>query len=222
MKAHYLLILILLAVSCKEKKIRPSRSAMAQPTPFKREIPSFGDGKPDLFYLVDKEKQMQLGLDNLERGFDSLEIRIWYDFSFIDDRRLVVIRNKHHVWKAIVYNMHVDWDGQKETILSKSVQEITPASGWNHFSSQLMELKILDLPNCDKISGYEFGFDGVTFNVEFATWDQYRYYGYWEPRGNQDKFWQAKNMCDILDLLEEELGVSQHFGTRTKLSKSKK
>lgn len=33
---------------------------------FKKEIPTFYDGKLDLFYLLAKDKQKQLGLDNIE------------------------------------------------------------------------------------------------------------------------------------------------------------
>ena len=44
-------------------------------------------------------------------------------------------------------------------------------------------------------------------NVEVATKNQYRFYGYWEPHEYQNKFWQAKNMADILNLFEQELSV---------------
>jgi hypothetical protein len=71
----------------------------------------------------------------------------------------------------------------------------------------LLELKVLTLPHQFDVKGYGGGLDGRTYNVEVATKDQYRFYGYWEPQYYQNKFWQAKNMADILRLLEKELGL---------------
>src|SRR6516225_598402 len=58
--------------------------------PFKKEIPRYPNGKFDIFYILSKTKQRQLGLDSLENGFDSLQVRVWYDFSLFTRRRLVV------------------------------------------------------------------------------------------------------------------------------------
>lgn len=65
----------------------------------------------------------------------------------------------------------------------------------------------MTLPNQDDIKSYGGGFDGRTYNVEVSTKNKYRFYGYWEPQEYQDKFWQAKNMTDILKLFETELDV---------------
>ena len=169
---------------------------------FKKEIPSV-----DIFYNLAKAKQNQLGLDSLENGFDNLQIRLWYDFALVRERRLVVITNKDTNWAATVYYLQVDWDGQTETILSKKVKQVIPKSGWAIFSKKLLDLKVVTLPSQDDIKGYSGGDDGRTYNVEVATKNQYRFYGYWEPQEYQSKFWQAKNMADILKLFETELGV---------------
>jgi hypothetical protein len=87
------------------------------------------------------------------------------------------------------------------------VKQVTPKSGWAAFSRQLLNLKVLTLPNQFDIPNYGGGNDGRTYNVEVATKNQYRFYGYWEPQEYRDKFWQAKNMADILSLFEQELGV---------------
>ena len=169
---------------------------------FKKEIPTV-----DIFYNLAKAKQKQLGLDSLENGFDNLQIRLWYDFALVRERRLVVITNKDTSWTATVYYLQVDWDGKTETILSKKIKQVTPKSGWATFSKKLLKLKIVTLPNQDNVKGYGGGFDGRTYNVEVATKNQYRFYGYWEPQEYQNKFWQANNMSEILKLFETELGV---------------
>ena len=175
--------------------------------PFKKEIPTYHGGGVDIFYELAKTKQKQLDLDSLESGFDNLQIRIWYDFSLVRERKLVVITNKDTTWKATIYDLQVDWDGQTETILSKKVRQATPKSGWADFSKKLLYLKVLTLPDQYDIPNYDEGNDGRTYNVEVATKNQYRFYGYWEPQHYQDKFWQAKNMADILKLFEQELVV---------------
>jgi hypothetical protein len=175
--------------------------------PFKKEIPIYQNGAVDIFYELAKAKEKQLGLDSIENGFDNLQIRVWYDFALVRERKLVVITNKDRNWTATVYNLKVNWDGNTETILSKSVKTVTPKSGWPSFSKKLLDLQIITLPNQDDVKGYGGGLDGRTYNIEIATKNQYRFYGYWEPQNRQDNFWQAKNIADILKLLDAELGV---------------
>lgn len=174
---------------------------------FRKEIPTFSDGKIDLFYLLAKDKQTQLGLDIIENGFNNLQIRVWYDYSRVIERKLVIITNKDSAWTATVYNLKVNWDGETETIISKQVRQVTPKSGWVNFAEKLMNLKIVTLPTMNSISGYEGGKDGKMFNVEIASKNQYRFYSYWEPQVYQDKFWQAKNIAELLDLFRTELNV---------------
>jgi hypothetical protein len=195
--------------ACKgETNPTPHSIAFADTTkPFKKEIPTYQNGGVDLFYELAKTKQKQLGLDSLEHGFDNLQIRVWYDFALVRERKLVIITNKDTSWTATIYDLQVDWDGRTETILSKQVKQVTPKSGWAAFSRQLLNLKVLTLPNQFDIPNYGGGNDGRTYNVEVATKNQYRFYGYWEPQEYRDKFWQAKNMADILSLFEQELGV---------------
>lgn len=203
------LTILFFAAACKGQinSGRQSSPLTATVKPFNKEIPTYKDGSVDLFYALVKAKQKQLGLDSLESGVDGLEIRVWYDFSLVGERKLVIITNKEANWAATVYDLQVDWDGKTETILSKQVRPVTPKSGWEEFSKKLLERKVLTLPDQGSIPEYGFGLDGRTYNVEIATKHQYRFYGYWEPQHNAEKLWQAKNMTDILSLFERELGV---------------
>lgn len=130
--------------------------------PFKKEIPTYRDGGVDIFYALAKAKQKQLGLDSLENGFHNLQIRVWYDFALVRERKLVVITNKDTNWTATVYDLQVDWDGRTEAILSKKVKQVTPKSGWANFSKKLLDLKVLTLPNQDDVPNYGGGADGRT------------------------------------------------------------
>ncbi|MES1197701.1 MAG: hypothetical protein ABUL41_00300, partial [Chitinophagaceae bacterium] len=150
-------------------------------------------------------------LGSLENGFNNLQIRIWYDFSFVRERKLVIIKNVNSDWTATVYYLQVDWDGKTETILSKEIKQVFPRSGWSNFTKELLNLKILTLPDQNHIPDYDGGTDGSTYNIEVATKKQYRFYGYWEPQGYQHKFPEAKNMTEILKLFEKELGITTGF-----------
>jgi hypothetical protein len=122
-----LIIVILLFTSCKEQTHSSSPLVFVDTTkPFKKEIPTYQNGGIDIFYELAKAKQTQLGLDSIENGFDNLQIRVWYDFALVRERKLVVITNKDTNWTATVYDLQVDWDGKTETILSKKTKQVTP------------------------------------------------------------------------------------------------
>jgi hypothetical protein len=195
-------------ISCEGQALSNSTTVFVDTTkPFKKEIPKYQNGTVSIFYELAKAKQNQLGLDSIENGFENLQIRVWYDFALVRERKLVVIKNEGTNWTATVYYLQVNWDGKTETILKKKIKQVMPKSGWTVFSKKLLDLQILTLPNQRDIEGYSLGTDGKTYNVEIATKNQYRFYGYWEPQEYQDRFWQAKNMTDILNLFETELGV---------------
>ncbi|MDI9868957.1 hypothetical protein [Flectobacillus roseus] len=177
-------------------------------TSFKKEIPTYKNGGVDLFYELKKQKEKQLNLDSLESGFDSLQIRIWYDYALLINRELIVIKRTNGKWSAEHYQMAVDWDAFKTTEVIKinKIKSVLPKSGWDNFFNKLLSFKIMTLPNMDDISGLEDNWtDGVTYNIEIATKKQYRFYGYHLPDKFQDKFWQAKNMTEILSLISTEL-----------------
>ena len=196
-------LLVTLIVYCPAQTNSDSRG-------FIREIPTFGDGKPDLFYRLSQQKAKQLKLENLENGYDSLQIRIWYDYSLVTYRSLLIIKQTNSVWSAKAYRMSVDWNASKltEKVAEKQEKILEPKHGWDNFIKQLFALQITTLPNMRDIPGLRDGWtDGVTYNVEVATKEQYRFYGYHLPEKFQDKYWQAKNMVDILKLVQEELEI---------------
>ncbi|MEZ5148415.1 MAG: hypothetical protein R2759_15450 [Bacteroidales bacterium] len=175
----------------------------------RKEIPTRSDGEPDLFYQLTKQKESQLILDNLEEGYDSLQIRIWYDYSLTDFRELVIFKYQNDIWEGKHYKYRVDWDffNRKVTVLEKEFSEITPKSGWEIFTSYLFEKRIIELPDMREIEGLEDDIkDGVSYSVEIGTKNSYRFYNYHLP-GFYTDFWQAKYMNEILKKIESEFGI---------------
>jgi hypothetical protein len=177
---------------------------------FKKEIPIRENGSYDL----KKQKEKQLQLDSLESGFNSLQIRIWHDYSLVTKRELIIIKKVKDQWTGKYYDMKVDWDAFKdtETITSSKSELIAPNSGWNNFTKKLFELNIKTLPNMADIPGLINDWDdGSTYNIEIATKNQYRFYSYHEPDKFEDKYWQAKKMVEILNLVSSEFKRTHAF-----------
>ncbi len=174
---------------------------------FKKEIPTYANGSADLFYELVKQKEKQLKLDTLESGFESLQIRIWYDYDLRINRELLVLKYTNGKWKGEHFEMLVKWDADKnvETVTGSKINSVTPKSGWESFIHRLLDLKIMTLPNMDNIPGLVDNWtDGVNYNIEVATKKQYRFYGYHLPEKFEDRFWQAKNITEILALISTE------------------
>src|SRR5688572_16780294 len=107
-----IVITIIFLVRCKEGKNSSDyyKPFVDTTKVFKKEIPTYPDGQVSIFYKVSKDIQKQLNLDNLEKGFENLQIRLWYDFALVSERALIIITNKDSTWKSLVYNYKVDWD----------------------------------------------------------------------------------------------------------------
>ena len=97
-----LFAMALLLGACKSHTNGDSTSSV------KKEIPTNIGGSVDGFYQLAKDKQKQLGLDTLENGFHDLQIRVWYDFSIVEERKLIVITNKDTNWTAVIYDLQVN------------------------------------------------------------------------------------------------------------------
>jgi hypothetical protein len=197
--------IILVFLGCKDN--HNSQDSLYQfkhptDTTFKKEIPTTGYS-----YKSDKYKEKQLGLENLESGFETLQIRLWVDYALYKGKELYIIKNRNGKWTAEVYKMMTGRSVEGEdSIISKEIKNVTPKSGWDSLLTNLLNLKIATLPNMNNILGLvDMIDDGVDFNIEIASKYQYRFYGYHSPEYFQDKFWQAKNMTQIVKLIREEL-----------------
>jgi len=137
----------------------------------------------------------------VEEGFDSLQIRIWFDYSLGKKKHLIIIERQNKEWNGRLYEMSVGYvDTLNYNIIEHyDKKNIEPISGWQKFISNLYQLKIRELSDTSQT-----GTDGTTYCVEILTLDTYTYYNFWEPEHTKDTKWQSENMVNIIALLEPE------------------
>jgi hypothetical protein len=188
-------------------ELRPSFKIDTVPI-FRKEIPTSDDGNLDTYYGITRQKARQLDLDSLESGFDSLQIRVWYEYELLYQRELIVIKRMKNGWEASHFEMRLVTDDESDPhkIAYSTRRTLNPKGNWNDFINQLISLKVMTLPTMDSIPELSDSWmDGVTYNFEIATKNLYRFYSYHVPEEFQDSFWQAKNVVKILALIKTEL-----------------
>jgi hypothetical protein len=179
-----------------------------------RDIPMSQRGDTDGSYKASRDAERYLNLGSLQDGFDQVQIRLWYFYGLTDTVQLVVLRRQHNRWKGTFYTYTFNYidplderSGSYSTGASVTVQ---PKSGWSSYIDQLAKLHIKDLPDMDKLWNDGDSFTeppGVT--IEIATPHRYRLYTYEMPWEFQDRWWQAKNVVNILNLTDQELDLKR-------------
>lgn len=174
---------------------------------FRKDIARSPDGRPDYYYQVVAAKAKQLRLDFLENGFDSLQIRIWYEWELLYERKLIVIKGTAGHWNASQYDYEqFSYNSDHIQVKDSILRPLKLSSNWNEFINKLVDLKMFTLPTMDSIPGLDDSWlDGVTYIFEIATKSEYRFYRYHVPEEFADKFWQAKNVVAILSVIKEQL-----------------
>jgi hypothetical protein len=173
-----------------------------------KDIPLNKRGRPDPYYFRKPNIEKKMGLTTLENGFDSLQIRFWFSYGFLDTSQLVVLKNENSKWSAefssFVYNLSPNKDSVVS--ISKSTEYKEPISGWNSFIKKIISLDILTLPDYKAIPGYYQTTDGNSVIVEIATTKIYRIYLYHNTGMFAKEFRQVKKMEKISQLIEQEFG----------------
>lgn len=175
------------------------------------DIPKNSNGKESNVFKFVTQMAHKLKIERLDTGFKQTQIRIWCSYSFIDSSQLVVLKKVNNEWSAQLYTYFFkrfnDFNGV-DTIVSKQ-PSLIPQSGWRKFLKSLRKLKIEELPDMDRLNNTFIISEGDAITVEIATINKYRLYSYVNPKEFENKWWQAKNMENILVLIEYELNFKR-------------
>ena len=166
----------------------------------------------------------ELSLTSLERGFDSIQIRVSYGGPMTGER-LVILTNKENKWSAEIskiitevnpgFEDSINVDSWEKYSLIRTIDYKTPKSGWDKFIKNLFNLNILSLPDEENIANFkkESPTDGVGVFVEVSTKKAYRGYGYSDPDYYlyelKYEFAELKQISQILKLVDEEFDLEK-------------
>lgn len=177
---------------------------------FKIEMPE----RSRIDYLRREEKA--LGLDSLNNGFDSVQIRFWYGCA-LGDEKLLVFSNKNGEWVGELSHKEylLSKTSQRYDSIIRTIDYVSPLSGWERFLGKLFSLHLLTLPDIESIEGFkeESIADGCGVSVEIATKNFYRIYDYHNPDSYEDKYWQAREIMYILYLVNKEFNIRDMWPT---------
>ncbi len=209
---YFIIISIALSVSfCQNPRSRKTelsnKNTITKNDTVIKEIPAYKNGQYSAFYTKAKRLSDILSLGNIDSGFDSLQIRIWY--PQMSTSKMILISRLPEKWEAYLYTFDEEHDVLKgiDRIVNIKSKKLKPETGWQKFTHELFGLGITTLPNSDNLPEYNGGgMDGESYSVEIAQIDKYRFYTYNEPIDHQN-IEQAKQMIKIIMLINKEFNI---------------
>ncbi len=160
-----------------------------------------------------------LNLSSLNKGVDSLEIRIWPWEAFDHFVSCFVFKADNEGWRGYHYfsNTIIQNDpatGMKLSFRDKYglgdsvllVKQITPSCGWKKFSDSLAFFKIYQLPTQSLIKDFKYHgiLDGDGLSFEIATDTSYRSITYSNPRYYD--YEECNMVQSFWDMMQRQLG----------------
>ena len=169
------------------------------------DIPTYPNDKKDTsyWYKLQRYEFKVIGLPDLSKSEEDLHFRFSTDNQAID-----IWRNKSSTYYGILTNFTSEaedrqnylnkfQDATKFFSNQRDIDTATARSIYDIFD----RLKIFDIPNEDKISGWRLGGDGVIFAIECSTLAKYTYKTYWTPSYYKNKIKEAA----VIDSLSNQL-----------------
>jgi hypothetical protein len=139
------------------------------------------DGERNFYYHFLAADAGLTGLDSLEHGYDSLQIRVWLGHSLALTNHLVIISSTNTKWQAQLVT--ITTTNERPRKISRQFNVVKPKSGWEDFERSLHAFNIVNLPHSDYDSTCNEcdGADGIGYFFEISTTSQYRCYEYCNP-----------------------------------------
>jgi len=198
-KSIYALALLFLA-GCRSANTRTAPHPEGSGT-IVRDIPPGRSGRPNSWFPLVRKTEMQLGLDALNGGVDSLEIRIWMGggLAWINHTVLVQVEKGKPMCKLYTYKVNRS-DNKPDSLSDISIRPVEVGSS---FIDSLLDHEILTLPN-----GPPGGLDGIQYCIQVATPGSYRFYSYWSPEPGESK--ASNDIAAIIQLLKRKCNFEQY------------
>ncbi len=143
------------------------------------------------------------GLMNYKGGYDSIAIRVWYDYA-TDVKDVIEIRKHCDGWVGEYIKIVSYLENGKVYNKIGEKSNLYPKSGWDLFTKKIFELDVITLPDFGDIPDYNPASDGMSIDVEISTKKYYRIYTYLQPRTKKSYIKEANTLETILKLIEKE------------------
>jgi len=173
------------------------------------------------YYKYSKGWEHNLKLGNIENGVEGFQIRLWYNPEIVNNKKLILVNHSTGDWSAKAYHLTVSIDDGISLVAIDSVVALTPKSGWKSFQNKLAELQVKQLPNHSASQGDKLIDDGITYFVEVANHDLYRFTWFSNPQENIKNNKSAKLWQDVVDVFNQEFDVSKQAMRTTSALKNK-
>ena len=194
-------------ISCDFKKGNNNVLAVQNDTSI-IDIPKNDSGNYRLMYRECKRDEKLLGLDSLQIGFDSLQIRIWFEPGMSYKKQMIALKNSNGSWNGQLVSWSLYYgnpDSSSYSIVNKKIENVSPKSGWDKYIAELIRLNILTLPDDSNIKGIESGGGDLRMtSIEIAAKNLYRFYTYTEPDGYNKRFKELEDMENIIHYTGKE------------------
>lgn len=188
--------------SCQDR----SRAKASKSITTTKEIPINENGKQARHFTFVKMLAEKLSLDNLEDGFDSLQVRIWLSPKNSDSVLLILVKNSMSSVMASFSKHKIFFEKSRTSIDSivSSSEDIHPKSGSRAFLENLVKLDICTLPDMQKtaLNGEYTDVGGIAIEVSGEHF--YRFYRYIDPFAIDGGPKEIDKLRDIISYVEKE------------------
>ncbi len=170
-------------------------------------IPKNKNGASYYPYKMVQKDAKRIGLISLDKGYDSLFIRLWYVYRAT--MQVTDLKKSDGKWSAGFHTMKFGVIEDRLDVIETNSTYISPKSDWNIFMNKLFSLNLLELPDDSELPDYKSLVNDAAFViVEVATKERYKIYSYGEISDHLE-FPQVVKMENIMKLIEEEFGIKR-------------
>jgi hypothetical protein len=154
------------------------------------------------------------GLDTLENGYDSIQIRIWFGYAFLDTAQLFILKKglKEGWSGALLTFIYKRNEVDSSLYAKKQFLKLTPESGWDNAIQKLKAFGVMTLPDSDRIENYPDNTDSDGITIEVATKSNYRVYAYYGVDIARKTVPEAQSIDEIQMFIQREFNFKKVRG----------
>jgi hypothetical protein len=171
-------------------------------------------GDSVLFNSVRQARDLIGGLDTLENGYDSIQVRIWFGYAFSDTAQLFVLKKDiKEGWSGALLTLIYQRNEVDSSLnVKKQISKLTPESSWDNAIQKLKAFGVMTLPDSDRIENYPDDTDSDGITIEVATKTHYRVYAYYGVGIAQKTVPEARSVDEIQKFIQREFNFKKVRG----------